>query len=373
MSSLIFPRTSKKPVLLLGNGVRAAGGGELARMFAKRTHIPALTTMNAVDLVNGENKIGFIGTHGARIANMILNECDLVVAVGARLSIRQIGGKSERFAPNAHLIRADVDLYELNRDIKQDEDKYLVDAAAFLSELIDEDVPDYSEWLKKCLKARDVLKGLDESEGNRAVEVLSGLLPENAVVAVDVGQHQCWSAQSFNLKGSESRLFIAGGFGAMGCALPMAIGASVSLGGGVVYCVTGDGGLQMNIQELEAVRRDGLPVKAIVLNNRVLGKIYETQRGSYNRNFACTSESSGYTVPDFEKIANAYGIKAATLDSYEDLPKYADWLLDDDPCLLNVLLPEDSWLVPKVDWSSGVIKPTVDTEAINEAIAILQS
>ena len=373
MSSLIFPKTSRKPVLLLGNGVRAAGAVELAREFVERTHIPALTTMNATDLINGQNRIGFIGTHGARIANMILNECDLVVSVGARLSIRQIGGKSERFAPKAHLIRADVDLYELNRDIKQDEEKYLVDAADFLRELLGEDVSDYSEWLDQCLKARDALKGLDESEGNRAVEALSNLLPENAIVAVDVGQHQCWSAQSFNLKGSKSRVFIAGGFGAMGCALPMAIGASVSLGGGIVYCVTGDGGLQMNIQELEAARRDCLPVKVVVLNNRVLGKIYETQRGSYNSNFACTSESSGYTVPDFEKVANAYGIKAATLSSYEELPKYVDWLLDDEPCLVNVLLSEDSWLVPKVDWSSGAIKPAVSEEAIGIALRILQS
>ena len=373
MFSLIFPKTSRKPVLLLGNGVRAAGAEALARDLIDRTHIPALTTMNAVDLVIGEHRIGFIGTHGARAANMILDECDLIISVGARLSIRQIGGKPERFAPNAKLIRADIDLYELNRDVKPDEEKHLADAADFLRALLAEDIPDYSEWLGLCLKARDILKGLDESEGNRAVGAISKLLPENAIVAVDVGQHQCWCAQSLNLKGPNSRMLIAGGFGAMGCALPMAIGASVSSGGGIVYCVTGDGGLQMNIQELEAVHREGHPIKIVVLNNRVLGKIYETQRGSYGGRFACTSKESGYTVPDFARIANAYGIRAATLGSYEELQNYADWFTDGDPCLLNVVLAEDSWLVPKVDWSSGAIKPEIDRDLLGNAISVLLS
>lgn len=143
----------------------------------------------------------------------------------------------------------------------------------------------------------------------------------------------------------------------MGCGLPYAIGSSISLSGAPVYCVAGDGGFQMNIQELETVRRELLPIKIVVLNNRVLGKIYETQRGKHGRRFAQTAESGGYTVPDLHSIAEAYGIRAASLDSYEELSEYSEWLLDREPCLLNVALGEDSYLEPKINWSTGAADP----------------
>ena len=334
---MIFRTTYRKPVLLVGNGVRAAGAAELVYAFAKKTHIPVLTTMNAVDIAQDDIRIGFIGTYGNRVANMILDECDVVISVGARLGLRQIGHIRENFAPKAHLIRVDVDQAEMSRVIKDDEQDFLTDAAAFMQELMQENLPDYNAWEEICLEAKRLLYGYDNVLGNDVIEKVASMLPENAIVSVDVGQHQCWAAQSLQLKGEKGRILIGGGYGSMGCGLPYAIGSSISTDNGVVYCITGDGGLQMNIQELETVVREHLPIKIIVLNNHALGKITEIQTGSYGKRYAQTTASSGYSVPDFEKIANAYGIKAVTLASYEELDGCSAWLADREPCLISIL------------------------------------
>ena len=123
---MISLTTYKKPVLLVGNGARQAGAAELVLEFAKRTNIPVLTTMNAVDLAQDDIRLGFIGTYGNRVCNMILLECDLVISVGARLGLRQIGHKKEWFAPKAKLVRCDIDQAELSRNIKEDEEKFLM-------------------------------------------------------------------------------------------------------------------------------------------------------------------------------------------------------------------------------------------------------
>lgn len=363
--------TSKKPILLVGNGARTAGASDLIYEFINKTNIPVLTTMNAVDLVQDKYRIGFIGTYGNRAANMILNECDLIISVGARLGLRQIGHVKDYFAPKAKLIRVDIDQYELGRQIKKDEEKYNLDAMYFMKQLLQEDVPNYKEWWDKCFEVKKLLEGYDDVEGNLCIDKIAEVLPENPIVTVDVGQHECWTAQSLWLRGTQGRILIGGGYGAMGCGLPFAIGASISTGNGLTYCITGDGGLQMNIQELEVLKREKLPVKIFVINNKVLGKISEIQHGSYNDRYAQTTESSGYTVPDFEKVAIAYGIKAATLDSYNELENYKNWIVDDEPCLLNIMLSEDTLLIPKIKRETSTIEPKLRNDLLEKISELL--
>lgn len=364
---MIFHSTYKKPILLLGNGVRHSGALDMVHEFVKRTNIPVLTTMNGVDLAQDDLKIGFIGTHGNRIANMILNECDLVISVGARLGIRQVGRNAKTFAPKADLVRCDIDANELSRDIKEGEKKYNTDVRDFMRMLLNEDVGDFSAWKNQCLAAKEVLSSYDIQPGNLAVKAISDLLPENPVVSVDVGMHQCWSAQSLHLRGLNGRIHIGGGYGAMGCGLPYAVGSSIATGNGKVYCICGDGGFQMNIQELETVRRENLPIKMFILNNRVLGKISETQHFNHGDRFAATAASGGYTVPNFQKISEAYGIKAATLESYDDLKDYKSWIDDDEPCLFDISLPENSLLTPKIKFETGVMSPMLPNDVITTA------
>ena len=225
----------------MGNGVRTAGAVELVHEFARKTNIPVLTTMNGVDLAQGDLHIGFIGTHGNRVANMILGECDLIISVGARLGIRQAGRYTINFAPKADLIRCDIDEYELSRNIKENEKKYHTDSRDFMRMLLAEDIGDYSAWKNQCLEAKKLLEDFDKQPGNFAVEKIASLLPENPVVSVDVGMNQCWCAQSLHLKGLNGRIHISGGYGTMGCGLPFAIGSSIASGKDRAFCITGDG------------------------------------------------------------------------------------------------------------------------------------
>ena len=355
---------------MVGNGARTADAANMIVEFAKKTNIPVLTTMNGVDLAQDDIHIGFIGTHGNRIANMIVRECDLVVSVGARLGLRQVGRFTENFAPNADLVRADIDEYELSRNIKTNEKKYHTDARDFMRMILEEDTADYSKWKNQCLEAKALLDDYDKQPGNYAVEKIGTLLPEDPIVSVDVGMHQCWCAQSLHLKGNNGRIHISGGYGTMGCALPFAIGSSIALGNQKSYAIIGDGGFQMNIQELETVKREKLPIKIFILNNRVLGKISETQHYNHNDRFAATASSGGYSVPDFKSISNAYGIKAVALSSYNELDKYKEWIVDDDPCLIDIPLPENSLLTPKIKWETSTFRPELD-ESITEKVQMI--
>lgn len=369
---MIFHSTYNKPILLAGNGVRTAGAVELLHKFAIKTNIPVLTTMNGVDLAQDEMHIGFIGTHGNRIANMILNECDLIISIGARLGIRQVGRDTNKFAPKADLIRCDIDEYELSRNIKKDEKKHHTDAKSFLIELLAENMKDYSEWKNKCIEAKNLLDDFDKQPGNYAIEMISSLLPENPIVAVDVGMHQCWCAQSLLLKGDKGRIHISGGYGTMGCALPFAIGSCI-YANEKTFCICGDGGFQMNIQELETIKRENLPIKIFIINNHVLGKISETQHLELEDRYANTTRQSGYTVPDFVKISEAYGIKAVAVNSFTGLLKFKNWIDDYEPCLFDITLPENSLLTPKIKFETGSIRPKIDEEIINDVKKILQS
>ena len=311
-------------------------------------------------------KVNVIGTYGNRISNMMLNEADLVISVGARLGLRQIGHMKELFAPKAKLIRCDVDQYELARQIKSDEEKYNLDAKYFMEQLLAEEISDYSGWWDNCMKAKKLLDGYDDTEGNKLMNKISELLPVDPVVTVDIGQTVCWAAQSLCLRGTNGRIIIGGSYGAMGVGLPYAIGTSISNENGITYCITGDGGLQMNIQELETVRRENLPIKIIVVNNQELGKISEIQHGSYDDRYFITTENSGYTVPDFVKVANAYGIKAAKVENYKKLDDYKDWLIDNEPCLLNVMLSSGTLLIPKIKWETCKIMPELEEKKARE-------
>lgn len=369
---MIFRTTSKKPILLVGNGVRSSGSSDLIYEIIEKNHIPVLTTMNAVDMVQDKYRLGFIGTYGNRAANMILNECDLVISVGARLGLRQIGNVPEKFAPKAKLIRCDIDQYELGRQIKNDEEKYNFDARYFLSMLLSEDIPDYSLWWNKCVKVKDILDSYDDTDGNLLMKEIAKMLPENPVVTVDIGQTVCWAAQSLRLKGTSGRIIIGGSYGAMGTGLPYAIGSSISRKGEITYCITGDGGLQMNIQEMETVNRESLPIKILVVNNMELGKISEIQHGSLDDRYCITTPDSGYSVPDFVKVADSYGIRAAEVKSYRELSAYKEWFYDNESCLLNIMLPSGTALIPKIKWESNTIKPDLEENLLNKVNEIFQ-
>ena len=214
-----------------------------------------------------------------------------------------------------------------------------------------------SEWRKKCGILRDKLKDLDNIPENKWVESISDLVPEEALVTTDVGQNQVWVAQSFKVR--HQKILFSGGHGTMGFSLPAAIGTSLASDRSIVYAFTGDGGLQMNIQELQTIAREQIPIKILLMNNESLGMIRHFQEMYFASNFVQTKPDHGYTVPDFVRIAKAYGIKARHIEKIED---FGDTLTSQEPMLYDVQCGKDTYIFPKL----AIKKPIYDQDPLME-------
>ncbi len=354
---------SKKPLLLLGNGIKAAGAADEVSGAAEKLGIPVVTTMIAVDAAAGyKYNYGFIGAYGSRTANFLVSKCDLLISVGARLDVRQVGAKRENFAPSAKIIRIDIDAGELDYAIREDEVHICTDiknAAGVLGKI---KAGDYSGWINLCESIKEKLAGLDDRRPNRLVKEFSRMIPADAVITADVGQNQVWVAQSLDLRKGQRVLF-SGGHGAMGYSLPAAVGACIASSKKPAVCFSGDGGMQMNIQELMAVSNEKLPVKIILLNNYALGMIRHFQEMYFEGNYTQTTASGGYAVPDFSAVAGAYGIKYICCEREEDIRSIDRTVFENSgPVLIEVKIKEDTYVFPKLEFG----KPNQDQEPLLE-------
>src|SRR5438067_7221290 len=254
-----------------------------------------------------------VGMHGTRAANIALHETDLLLIFGARLDDR-VTGDPTRFAPNAKIAHFEIDPAQLDR-VRQCELPIIGDLAqtipAFHKRVKAAQLPNWAEWRAlACGEDRAELdpRGLAQST-IRFLDELFGRLPENSVVIADVGQHQMWAAQRYRSR-SPRGFITSGGLGSMGFALPAAVGVQLSKPDATVLCVSGDGGFQMNIQELATVRRLNLPIKMVIVDNKYLGMVRQWQELFYQRNYAETDMSDN---PNFVAIAYAYGINGQRL------------------------------------------------------------
>jgi len=316
--------TAKRPVALVGAGVKLAGATCPLRELLDRLRIPAMATVHGLGTVPAETPyyLGMVGMHGTRAANLALDESDLLLVFGARLDDR-VTGEPTRFAPHARIVHFEIDPAQLDRARTCDL-PVIGDLAetipAFLAALGRVSLPDWKGW--KALaegpeRAETDPRGLAQPTV-RLLDELYRRLPEDSVVLADVGQHQMWAAQRY--RASSPRGFItSGGLGAMGFALPAAIGVQLAKPDTTVLSISGDGGFQMNIQELATVQRLGLPIKMVIIDNKYLGMVRQWQQLFYKRNYAETDLSDN---PDFVAISQAYRIHAERLgeDRMRELP-----------------------------------------------------
>ncbi|WP_101722920.1 thiamine pyrophosphate-binding protein [Eggerthella timonensis] len=350
---------AKRPCVVFGQGVRASGAAEALRDFLLRTGIPAVSSMPSVDMCpDYDGYHGFLGAYGDRQANFIVAKADVVLVLGARCDVRQVGGVRENFVPNAALVRVDIDEGELSYPVHDDEVQVNMDVGAFLGSGVADCLVggDYSVWNGVCREIQEELDGIDARLPNKIVGDLSTLVPEDWFITTDVGQNQVWAAQSFSLKRGQRMLFSAG-HGAMGYALPAAIGAYYATRKPVL-CLTGDGGLQMNIQELAFLAREGIPVNVVVLDNHALGMIRHFQEMYFDGRFVETVEGQGYASPDFAALANAYGIDAVSVNEPSKLSGLA--LSDSAPKLISIGISEPTYVFPKLEFG----KPNFDQEPL---------
>lgn len=354
---------SRKPLLLLGNGIKSAYMVDEINEAVKKLNIPVVTTMIAVDVAAGyKYNYGFIGAYGNRTANFLASKCDLLIAVGARLDVRQVGAKRENFAPSAKIIRIDIDTAELDYIVHRDEIHICADINSVVDMLNKIEYKNHSEWLSLCETIKDKLCGIDDKLPNHLVNELGQMIPENTVITTDVGQNQVWVAQSLKLKMGQKVLF-SGGHGAMGYSLPAAIGACIASSKKPTVCFSGDGGIQMNIQELMAVSREKLPIKIVLLNNYSLGMIRHFQEMYFEKNYTQTTVAKGYAVPDFSFIAEAYGIKYICCESKEDIRSIDKTVFESSaPIFIEIKIKEDTYVYPKLEFG----KPNQDQEPLLE-------
>lgn len=358
---------SKRPVLLLGNGIKSSADNiDAVRSLMQILKIPVVTSMLAVDVpLSYEHYYGFIGAYGHRTANFVVAKSDLIISIGSRLDVRQVGAKRECFAPNAKIIRVDIDAGELTYPVHSNELQICCDAGIFVNKFIScLQSMGYSaksnSWLDVCIQIKQKLNSINDIAStqfsNRIVESISGNLLSDSLITTDVGQNQVWIAQSLKLKCGQA-VYFSGGHGAMGYSLPAAIGCYFG-SDKTVYSFNGDGGIQMNIQELQTIARENIPVKIIILNNNSLGMIRHFQEMYFSGNYFQTKEKGGYTSPNFEKLSEGYGIKYYSISSLEDIT--SDKFEGDYPVIIEIKLPEDTYVFPKLEFG----KPNHDQEPL---------
>jgi acetolactate synthase-1/2/3 large subunit len=299
-----------RPVALVGAGAKLSGAIPELRRLLDDLNVPTFATVHGLGAVPPQSPyyLGMVGMHGTRAANTALHETDLLMVFGARLDDR-VTGDPTRFAPNAKIVHFEIDPSQLDRVRACDVPVIgnLADTIpAFHAEARKASLPDWSSW-------RSVACGAERAELDprglaqptiRFLDELFSRLPQDNVIIADVGQHQMWAAQRY--RSSSPRGFItSGGLGAMGFALPAAVGVQLAKPDTCVLCVSGDGGFQMNIQELATVHRLGLPIKMVIVDNKYLGMVRQWQQLFYERNYAETDLSDN---PDFVEIAKAYKI-----------------------------------------------------------------
>jgi acetolactate synthase-1/2/3 large subunit len=369
---------SKRPVILVGGGIRIAQAEKELGQLVTTTGIPVVSSLMGLDVIAHDHPafLGLIGSYGHRYSNMTLANCDLVIILGSRLDSRQTGTRADTFARAAKKIHVDIDPNEFNVKVKvdfavkADVKDFLLQLNASLEHFTK---PDFSEWYHVIDKfmglfptySAEVEEGFVEP--NRFMEQLSLKSKEEDVIVLDVGQHQMWAAQSFKLK-NKQRMLNSGGMGAMGFALPAAIGATLASSQSTIV-IAGDGGIQVNIQELDTIVRLNLPVMIIIMNNKCLGMIRQFQDVYFN----ARQQSTVYKNPNFIDIAKAYGIPAfqiMTMDNSEAILNEAFAI--SGPVFVEVNIKQNSEVHPKLVVNRPIedMSPHLDREVLKELMLI---
>ncbi len=342
---------AERPILYLGGGIIHSGASELAVQLAEKAGIPATLTLMALGAMPVDHPLclGMLGMHAARYTNRALEHCDLLIAAGARFDDRATGKVAE-FCPGARIIHIDIDPSEIGK-IKTAHVGITADVGDTLKALLARIEPNpRTQWRAFIddLKERYPLHrpGLgDPRTPYGLIDSIASLLDERAIIATDVGQHQMWTAQAYPFR-RPRRWLTSGGLGTMGFGLPSAIGAALADPGSPVICISGDGSLLMNIQELATAAEEGIPVKVFLMNNNSLGLVHQQQDLFYGeRIFA-----SDYRIKvDFIRIAEGFGVRAFDLaDGDDPIETLARAIRDPGPCLIHAPIDVSEKVYPMV-------------------------
>ncbi|ELY2743245.1 acetolactate synthase 2 catalytic subunit [Cronobacter turicensis] len=339
---------AEKPMLYVGGGVGMAQAVPALREFMAQTQIPCAVTLKGLGAVEASypGYLGMLGMHGTKAANLAVQECDLLIAVGARFDDR-VTGKLNTFAPHAKVIHMDIDPAELNK-LRQAHVGLPGDLNAVLPALQRPMAIDAWRERVAALRSEHDWRYDHPGEGIFApllLKQLSDRKPANSVVTTDVGQHQMWAAQHMRFSRPEN-FITSSGLGTMGFGLPAAVGAQVARPEDTVICVTGDGSFMMNIQELGTVKRKQLPLKIVLLDNQRLGMVRQWQQLFFSERYSETNLSDN---PDFLTLASAFGIAGQRITRKDQVEAALETMFNSEgPYLLHVSIDEAENVWPLV-------------------------
>ena len=348
---------AQRPMVLVGGGIRSANAVHLLRQFVDIVQIPVVNSLLAVDVLPYQHplRIGLLGTYGNRWANLAMGRTDLLLVLGSRLDIRQTGSDVASFKADRVVYHVDIEEGEINNRLKGCK-PVISHLHSFLTTLVDlvskRHWTERRDWISQIQDLRKKWPDTHEIQDvsginpNIFMHALSQYSKQASVYVVDVGNHQMWAAQSLEL-GASQRFLTSGGMGAMGFALPAAVGASFATGKPVVM-IAGDGGMQVNIQELQTIAHHKLPIKMAVLNNKSLGMVRQFQQSYFYERYPSTYW--GYSAPDFSDVARAYRIESQTVSDFQSLPYALEnmWMKPQAPFLLQVLIDDFANAYPKI-------------------------
>lgn len=352
---------AKRPVVISGYGIRLAKAVAEYRKLVGLLRAPVVSSWTTSDLLPFDHPlyVGRSGIMGDRPANFAVQNADLLLILGSRMSVPQVGYDFSSFARAAKRIMVDIDPRELSKPSLRVDLPVCSDVGVFIRELLDRIKgrfkDSFDEWNRRCQEWKQkypvVLseyKNTEEALNSfYFIDVLSERLGKDAIIVTDMGTSFTCTMQAFKTKAGQ-RLFTSSGCASMGFGLPGAIGACLAAGRGKTVCISGDGGLQMNIQELQTLVQYKLPIILFVLNNKGYLTIKWMQKGYFGR-YAGSEESSGLTMPDIVKVATAYGIRNTRISNAHELHEKIDSVLGEPgPFVCEIRMPEFQALIPRV-------------------------
>ena len=367
-------KKSKKPLVLVGAGIRAGNALSALHTFVRALGIPVVNSLLAVDVMPYSDplRVGMIGSYANRWANHALANSDLLLVMGSRLDIRQTGNDTAFFKGDRVIVHVDIEAGEMNNRIPGCMAIH-TELRPFLEQAVDNleatTRPEWLQWrdeiaaLRERFDDRLELTTIEGINPNVFMHQLSAVSKAAGAYLVDVGQHQMWAAQSIEV-GEDQRWLTSGGMGSMGFALPAAIGAAVSLAPRPVVVVAGDGAFQCNLQELQTIVRNQLPVKIVVINNHCHGMVRQFQQSYFNEQYQSTLW--GYSTPDFARVAEAFGIRSASVSNAADIDAGLKTLWDDPsaPALIDVTIDTYTNVYPKIAFGRPLTEMEPDAQPI---------
>ena len=383
---------SKRPVILAGNGIRLSNSQELFIEIAKSLNIPVLSTWKAMDIFDENDAIFFgrPGTVAQRGANFIQQNSDCIISLGCRLDFGQIGYAQETFAREAKKIIVDIDSNEFKKFRFPIDIKVEANVSNFLTifseKIKDFEFPKWEEWRSICLNWKSKYSIMKQDFGDSEYtstyalvdEISTQLNSKDVVVPCSSGSGADITSQTFRVKKGQ-RVLNSPGLGSMGYGVPQSIGACVAFGKNRTICINGDGGFQLNIQELETIYRLKLPIKFFYLNNQGYLSIKNTQINYFQSRLVVTDSSSGLTLPDIQKIAKAYNIRSNKIVNNSGLQVgVMEALESDGPFICEVMINPEEQVTPKVKTVLGnngklISKPLEDLFPFLERFEFLEN